>query len=82
MPREAEPSLNEKQFLLQALKENLRLDGREFDHYRSLDLQFGDDLGVADLRLGKTRYVFALRAQLMNRKLTVNAESLRRRPPK
>lgn len=50
--------MNEKQFLLQALKEDQRLDGREFDNYRKLDLQFGDEHGVADLRLGQTRYVF------------------------
>lgn len=56
MPREAEPSLNEKQFALQALKENLRQDGREFDQYRPLDLTFGDEYGHADVKLGKTRY--------------------------
>jgi exosome complex component RRP45 len=58
MPREAEPSLNEKQFVIQALQENLRLDGREFDHYRPLELTFGDQYGVADVTLGKTRYAF------------------------
>lgn len=58
MPREAEPSLNEKTFLLQALKENLRQDGREFDQYRPVDLTFGDDYGHADVRLGKTRSVW------------------------
>jgi exosome complex component RRP45 len=56
MPREAEPSLNEKQFLLQALKENLRQDGRGFDQYRPLDLAFGDEYGHADVKFGKTRY--------------------------
>jgi exosome complex component RRP45 len=55
MPHEAEPSLNEKQFLLQALQENARIDGRAFDQYRSFELTFGDELGVADLRLGNTR---------------------------
>jgi exosome complex component RRP45 len=57
MPREAEPSLNEKQFVLRALQENLRLDGRAFDQYRELELSFGDDYGVADVRLGRTRLV-------------------------
>lgn len=55
MPREAEPSLNERQFVLQALTENLRLDGRAFDKYRSLELTFGEEYGVADVTLGKTR---------------------------
>ncbi|KAL1870531.1 hypothetical protein VTK73DRAFT_2605 [Phialemonium thermophilum] len=64
MPREAEPSLNEKQFVLQALKENLRLDGREFDQYRPLDLRFGDEYGVADVRLGKTRVLAKASAEV------------------
>ena len=55
MPREAEPSLNEKAFVTQALQENLRTDGRAFDQFRPLELTFGDDYGVADVKLGKTR---------------------------
>jgi exosome complex component RRP45 len=57
MPREVEPSLNERQFIRDALFESIRLDGRQLDQYRNLDLQFGDDYGVADVRLGKTRCV-------------------------
>jgi hypothetical protein len=55
MPREAEPSLNEKNFVLQALKENLRLDNRKLHDYRDLDLQFGDDNGVVEVSLGNTK---------------------------
>lgn len=55
MPREAEPSLNEKAFVLQAIEDKKRLDGREFDEYRPLELTFGDEHGVADVKLGKTR---------------------------
>ena len=57
MPRAAELSLNEREFILQALRQNLRLDNREFDAYRKLELSFGDEYGVADVRLGKTRCV-------------------------
>ena len=64
MPREAEPSLNEKQFVAQALQENLRLDGREFDQYRPLELSFGDQYGVADVTLGRTRWVLLLSTPL------------------
>jgi exosome complex RNA-binding protein Rrp42 (RNase PH superfamily) len=60
MPREVEPSLNEKKFFAKALQENIRLDGRPFDQYRALELEFGPELGVADVRLGKTRYIFLL----------------------
>ena len=56
MPRETEPSLNEKQFVLQALKEDVRLDGRDLDAYRPLELTFGDEHGVAEVTLGKTKY--------------------------
>jgi exosome complex component RRP45 len=56
MPREVEPSLNEKQFFARALKEGLRIDGRQFDQFRKLELDFGDEFGVCDVRLGKTRY--------------------------
>jgi len=55
MPREAEPSLNEKAFVLQAIEEKQRLDGRNFEDYRPLELTFGDEHGVADVQLGKTR---------------------------
>jgi len=56
MPREAEPSLNERQFVTQALKEGLRLDGRQLDQYRKLELTFGDQYGVVEVSLGKTKY--------------------------
>ena len=55
MPREAEPSLNERAFVVQALQEGLRVDGRAFDQYRQLELKFGEQYGVADVTLGKTR---------------------------
>ncbi|MCJ1464267.1 hypothetical protein MMC07_002880 [Pseudocyphellaria aurata] len=55
MPREAEPSINERTFILQALQENIRLDGRSIDAYRPLEISFGEDYGAVDVRLGKTR---------------------------
>ena len=56
MPREAELSLNEREFIIEALREGTRLDGRAVDAFRNVQLEFGDDYGVADVRLGKTRY--------------------------
>lgn len=55
MPREAEISVNERAFIQQALQEQIRLDGRAFDAFRPLELTFGDEYGVADVQLGKTR---------------------------
>ncbi|EHK96919.1 putative Exosome complex component rrp45 [Glarea lozoyensis 74030] len=54
MPREVEPSLNEKQFFAKALNEGIRIDGRAFDEFRTLEVEFGDEFGVCDVRLGKT----------------------------
>ncbi|KAF3355319.1 Putative cutinase 4 [Verticillium dahliae VDG1] len=51
MPREAEPSVNEKEFILKALHEGVRLDGRPFDQYRNIDISFGDEYGVVDEQL-------------------------------
>lgn len=55
MPREAEPSITERAFVLQALRENTRVDGRAFDSFRELKVGFGDEYGLADVRLGGTR---------------------------
>jgi exosome complex component RRP45 len=57
MPREAEISVNERAFIEQALQENVRLDGRPFDAFRRLELSFGEEYGVADVKLGKTRVI-------------------------
>jgi hypothetical protein len=55
MPREIESSLNEKQFVLQSLEEKIRLDGRDLETYRPLELDFGDEHGVVNVALGNTR---------------------------
>ena len=57
MPREAEPSNVEKSFILEALHEDARLDGRGLDQFRNIELSFGDDFGSATVQLGKTRFV-------------------------
>ena len=55
MPREVEPSTNERDFVLEALQQNIRLDGRKIDEYRKIDIEFGEEYGIADVRMGKTR---------------------------
>lgn len=55
MPRGADISNVEKAFILEALSQNLRLDGRAFDQSRDIQLIFGEQLGTATVSLGKTR---------------------------
>ena len=56
MPREVDPSLNERAFVFQALLEKTRLDGRAFSSFREIHLTFGGEYGVATVRLGHTKY--------------------------
>lgn len=57
MPRQADLSVNEKVFILEALREGIRLDSRPLDAYRPVDLTFGEEFGQVNVRLGQTRYV-------------------------
>ena len=55
MPRELEQPTSNRTFVLSALRERIRLDGRDFLKGRDHELIFGEDLGVVECRLGKTR---------------------------
>ena len=55
MPRETPFSLNEKEFIVSALQQGVRLDNRPFDQFRELSLAFGDEHGAVDVSIGKTR---------------------------
>ena len=55
MPREAEPSLNERTFLLQSLQQNLRQDNRALLSHRPVNLSFGPVPGLSDVSIGRTR---------------------------
>ena len=61
MPREFESSLNERNFVLEALREGIRVDGRQLDAFRDVQITFGDDLGAVSVELGKTRYLHTIR---------------------
>ncbi|RVX73466.1 hypothetical protein B0A52_03108 [Exophiala mesophila] len=82
MPREVEISNIEKSFILEALSQDVRLDGRSLDQWRNLELEFGQEYGTATLRLGKTRVHVQISAEvtkpLEERKFeglfTINAE--------
>lgn len=65
MPSEAPPSTNEREFVLSALQQNVRLDGRAFDQFRPIELAFGDNYGQADVRIGKTRVLVNISAEVV-----------------
>lgn len=57
MSREVPLSIPESEFIINALREEVRLDGRGLDRIRSLKISFGDDYGYVKVQLGKTRSV-------------------------
>ena len=56
MPRGLDVSNVERAFILEALSQRDRVDGRSFDQFRQFDLDFGEEYGTATVRLGSTRY--------------------------
>jgi hypothetical protein len=74
--RPPSPSIPEKEFVVEALKQGLRLDGRAALEMRQPTLTFGPDLGWVDCSLGKTRHEF-LRVCLPRKRLTLELKSAR-----
>jgi exosome complex component RRP45 len=54
-----EPSTVEREFILKALKEGRRVDGRGLLDYRNVSFSFGVDLGTLEVRIGKTWQVLS-----------------------
>lgn len=57
MNKEAPLSIAERDFILNALREDVRLDGRGLDQLRPLKVSFGEEYGHVKVQLGKTRCV-------------------------
>lgn len=55
MSKEAPLSTAERDFILEALQQNVRLDGRAIDELRPLSISFGDEYGHVKVQLGQTR---------------------------
>jgi exosome complex component RRP45 len=58
MNKEASLSIVERDFILDALREDVRLDGRAADQLRPLSISFGEEYGHVKVQLGKTRSVY------------------------
>ncbi|PPR04669.1 hypothetical protein CVT24_011886 [Panaeolus cyanescens] len=63
--RPPSPSLPEKEFLYNSLKESLRLDGRSPLEMREPTLTFGPELGYVECSLGKTRVLAHVDAKMV-----------------
>ncbi|KAJ5628720.1 hypothetical protein N7490_010948 [Penicillium lividum] len=65
MSKEAPLSNVEHDFILKAIKEGTRLDGREADQYRPLSITFGEEYGSVKVQLGKTALVVRISASVV-----------------
>ncbi|KAL7420787.1 3'-5'-exoribonuclease [Cryptotrichosporon argae] len=65
MPREIDPPTIQRDFLLTALAEGRRLDGRLPLEQRRFELVFGDELGSVECRLGKTAVMAQVTATIV-----------------
>ncbi|KAJ5921133.1 Exoribonuclease phosphorolytic domain 1 [Penicillium verhagenii] len=64
MSKEVSLSNPEREFILKALEEDQRLDGREANEYRPLKISFGEEYGNVHLSLGKTSIVVRIAAEV------------------
>lgn len=55
MAKDIEISTSEAKFILEALKQNNRLDGRSFDQFRDVEISFGKEYGDVTVKMGNTR---------------------------
>ncbi|XP_048537565.1 exosome complex component RRP45A-like isoform X1 [Triticum urartu] len=59
------PTVNEREFIEQALQSDLRVDGRRPFDFRKLKIAFGREDGSAEVELGETRVMGYVTAQLV-----------------
>ncbi|KAI8643390.1 ribosomal protein S5 domain 2-type protein [Parasitella parasitica] len=65
MVKEVVPSVNEINFLLEALKQGRRVDGREVYDMRSIDIKLSSDYGYVEVQLGRTRVAANVSAEVV-----------------
>lgn len=66
MSKETPLSVAEREFILDALLQDIRLDGRNADAFRPLSVAFGEDYGHVNVQLGQTRCVNPVKTDLFN----------------
>ncbi|KAM7141317.1 exosome complex component RRP45 [Molossus nigricans] len=66
----------ERRFLLRAIEERKRLDGRQTYDYRNIKITFGTDYGCCVVELGKTRVLGQVSCELVSPKLNRATEGI------
>ncbi|XP_016057026.1 PREDICTED: exosome complex component RRP45 [Miniopterus natalensis] len=66
----------ERRFLLRAIEERKRLDGRQTYDYRNIKITFGTDYGCCIVELGKTRVLGQVSCELVSPKLNRATEGI------
>ena len=70
--RPSSPSLPEHDFTLEALSQGLRVDGRGLLDARDVEILFGEELGMVECLMGRTRFVpLPLKGALWSREADV-----------
>lgn len=64
MARDIELSNSENKFILEALRQNFRLDGRSFDQFRDVGVNFGQEYGDVTITMGKTKVQCRISCQI------------------
>ncbi|BCR89241.1 exosome non-catalytic core subunit RRP45 [Aspergillus chevalieri] len=64
MNKEALLSIAERDFILDALREDVRLDGRGLDQLRPLKVSFGEEYGHVKVQLGKTTLIIRVSSEV------------------
>ncbi|PLN84883.1 exoribonuclease complex, subunit Rrp45 [Aspergillus taichungensis] len=64
MNKEAPLSIAERDFILNALREGVRLDGRDADQLRPLKVSFGEEYGHVKVQLGKTSLIVRISSEV------------------
>lgn len=64
MAKDIEISTSEAQFILEALKQNGRLDGRSFDQFRDVEISFGREYGDVTVKMGNTKVQCRISCQI------------------
>lgn len=64
MAKDIEISTSEATFILEALRQNGRLDGRSFDQFRDVEISFGREYGDVTVKMGKTRVQCRISCQI------------------